>query len=106
MLGLAHTSEDGSSRQTCMDCSSDPASQWPNAHGYEQLVTIYGGHTDSYNSYTVTGGGDSGGSGCNAPPGKGCNKSGAADAAPPMGVRVHKGARSEIWVAPGLNGGL
>lgn len=103
VLGLAHTSEDGSSQQTCMDYSSDPASQWPNAHDYEQLEAIYG-HTDSYNSYTTTGGGDGGT--CTAPPGKGCNKSGAADAPPPMGVRVHKGARSEIWVAPGLDGGL
>lgn len=104
VLGLAHTSEDGSSQQTCMDYSSDIGSQWPNAHDYAQLVTIYGGHTDSYDSYSATGGGDGGT--CTAPPGKGCNKSGAADAAPPMGTRVHKGARSEIWVAPGRDGGL
>lgn len=104
VLGLAHTSENGSSQQTCMDYSYDMGSQWPNAHDYEQLEAIYG-HTDSYNSYSATGGGDGGT--CTAPPGKGCNKSSAPDAAsPPMGTRVHKGPRSEIWVAPGRDGGL
>lgn len=104
MLGLGHTSVDGSSQGTCMDYSTDTASQWPNEHDYDQLVAIYGHHTDSYNSYSAPGGSDGGT--CTAPPGKGCNKSGAADAAPPMGTRVHKGARSEIWVAPGRDGGL
>lgn len=46
-FGLGHTSEDGTSQQTCMDYSSDPNSTAPNAHDYEQLATIYK-HLDSF----------------------------------------------------------
>lgn len=106
VFGLGHTSEDGSSQKTCMDYSSDLQSQWPNAHDYQMLSTIYG-HLDSYDSF-AGGSGDGGGSGgCNAPPGKGCNKSGqGVGNQPPMGVRVHKGGRYEIWVASRPDGGL
>jgi hypothetical protein len=45
-LGLGHTSEDGSSQQTCMDYSQDSASTHPNAHDYAQLELIYA-HLDS-----------------------------------------------------------
>ena len=45
-FGLGHTSEDGSSQQTCMDYSSDPDSTGPNGHDYEQLMSIYQ-HLDS-----------------------------------------------------------
>lgn len=45
-FGLGHTSEDGSSQQTCMDYSSDPQSIAPNAHDYELLESIYS-HLDS-----------------------------------------------------------
>jgi hypothetical protein len=45
-LGLGHTSEDGSSQQTCMDYSQDPASTDPNPHDYQQLELIYA-HLDS-----------------------------------------------------------
>ena len=45
-FGLGHTSEDGSSQQTCMDYSSDARSTAPNAHDYDQLSTIYS-HLDS-----------------------------------------------------------
>lgn len=105
VLGLDHTSTDGSSQGTCMDYSSSPDSQWPNEHDYDELFSLYG-HTDSYDSYAS--GGSSGG-GCTAPPGKGCNKAGFAGAepeVPPMGVRVHKDPHFEIWVAPGRDGGL
>lgn len=72
-VGLDHQDEDfdNTSLKSCMDYQDPP---WPttNAHDLEQLQTIYG-HTDSYNSYADAGGG---GSGCNAPPGKGCNKAG------------------------------
>lgn len=44
--GLGHTSEDGSSQQTCMDYSQDPGSTAPNAHDYAQLESIYA-HLDS-----------------------------------------------------------
>jgi hypothetical protein len=71
-IGLDHQDEDfdNTSLFSCMDYQ-DPPFEFPNEHDYEQLEAIYG-HLDSYNSYA---GGDSGGGGgCNAPPGKGCNK--------------------------------
>lgn len=107
VFGLGHTSEDGSSQKTCMDYSNDPQSQWPNAHDYSMLGTIYG-HTDSYDSYTGSDGGGGGG-GCKAPPGKGCNKAGlglGSGNQPPMGVRVHKRDTHEVWVASRPDGGL
>lgn len=85
-----------------MDYSSSLGSQTPNAHDYEELGLIYA-HVDSYNSYDN--GSSSGGGGCNAPPGRGCNANAAGDV-PPMGVRVHKGQHEEIWVAPRADGGL
>jgi hypothetical protein len=45
-VGLDHTSEDGSSQQTCMDYSSDPNSQHPNRHDYDTLEALYA-HLDS-----------------------------------------------------------
>lgn len=102
VLGLGHTSEDGSSQATCMDYSDSPYSQWPNGHDYDLLVSIYG-HWDGYDSYDTDSGGGGGGGACNAPPGKGCNKNQAGEI-PPMGVRVHQGRDFEIWVAPGERG--
>lgn len=102
LFGLSHTSEDGSSQQTCMDYSQDPESQWPNEHDYVQLDSIYE-HLDSFNSYDDGSGGEDAGV-CNAPPGKGCNKNGANG--PPMGVLVHRGKNHEIWVANRKAGGL
>jgi len=75
-IGLDHQDEDfnNTSLFTCMDYQNPPY-PFPNAHDYEQLELMYG-HLDSYDSYSD--GGDSGGNnGCNAPPGKGCNKAGA-----------------------------
>lgn len=50
-FGLGHTSEDGSSQNTCMDyyhnlSDSDTTSTHPNTHDYQQLNTIYS-HLDS-----------------------------------------------------------
>lgn len=45
-FGLGHTSEDGSTQNTCMDYSQSPTSTAPNAHDYEQLEAIYA-HLDS-----------------------------------------------------------
>ena len=106
VFGLGHTSVDGSSQGTCMDYSSDSSSQWPNSHDYSILEETIYDHTDSYNSYddSISGGDGGDGGVCNAPPGKGCNKSNAD--VPPMGVRVHRGKNHEIWVAPGRDGGL
>ncbi len=107
VLGLGHTSEDGSSQMTCMDYSSDPYSISPNAHDYSLLDDIYK-DLDGYNSWSssveTTDGGDSGG--CNSPPGKGCNKFGAGfEYGPPMGIPVHKGRNHELWVASDGRGG-
>lgn len=73
-VGLDHQDENfnNASLFSCMDYQ-DPPYEYPNQHDYEQLETIYG-HVDSENTYA---GGDTsggGGGGCNAPPGKGCNK--------------------------------
>jgi len=86
--------------------AADPASQWPNQHDYDMLMQVYA-HPDAYNSYDD--GSVSGGDGgvCNSPPGKGCNRNGAAVAeVPPMGVRVVRNRHREIWVAPRSDGGL
>ena len=40
-FGLGHTSENGTSQQTCMDYSSAQESQWPNQHDYDELSAIY-----------------------------------------------------------------
>ncbi len=108
VFGLGHTSTDGSSQKTCMDYSSGLQSISPNNHDYQLLDTIYA-VTDSYDSFDT--GSDSGGSICNAPPGKGCNKKKAgaglgSDGSPPMGVRVYRGKYEEIWVASRPDGGL
>jgi hypothetical protein len=102
VFGLGHTSEDGSSQQTCMDYSNDPNSISPNQHDYDLLDSMYS-HLDSYDSYDVADGGDTGG--CNAPPGKGCNKFPAPEGGPPMGLPVHVGLHHEVWVAADGNGG-
>lgn len=103
VFGLGHTSEDGSSQKTCMDYSTDPNSQWPNAHDYQMLEDIYA-HLDSYNSYAGGSDGGDGGSGCNSPPGKGCNKFGASVNVP-MGLLVHKNERHAVYVASRPDGG-
>jgi hypothetical protein len=79
-VGLGHQDENFNNQSlfSCMDYQNPPY-EFPNGHDYDQLVEIYG-HTDSYDSYASSdggGGGGGGGNGCNAPPGKGCNKAGA-----------------------------
>ncbi len=77
-VGLGHQDENFNNQSlfSCMDYQ-DPPFEYPNPHDFEQLEIIYG-HTDSYDSYAGGGGGGGGGGGdgCNAPPGKGCNKAG------------------------------
>ncbi len=51
-FGLGHQDESGISLNTCMDyyhntSDADTKSTRPNAHDYEQLVTIYGSHLDA-----------------------------------------------------------
>ncbi|HEX6927766.1 MAG TPA: hypothetical protein VF267_00850, partial [Gammaproteobacteria bacterium] len=78
-----------------------------NAHDYDMIEQIYA-HVDSYNSFTSSGGGDGGdggdGGGCNAPPGKGCNKMDAPRNVP-MGLLVHKSGHHEVYVAEREDGG-
>ena len=75
-VGLGHQDEDfnNTSLFSCMDYQVPPH-EYPNPHDYDQLEDIYA-HLDSSNSYAGSGGGGGGGGdgGCNAPPGKGCNK--------------------------------
>jgi hypothetical protein len=90
-LGLGHTSENGSSQNTCMDYSQSATSTAPNQHDYDQLVAQYS-HTDSYNSYAI-------GSAMTAE-----QRSMAGQN--PMGMRVRKGVFDEMWVAPDGKGGV
>jgi len=94
VFGLGHTSEDGSSQGTCMDYSTDPGSISPNAHDFEMLEEIYS-HTDSYNSYD-TGTSTFSANGLS-------NDHGVSEI--PRGLRIHKGRRSETWVASRAGGG-
>ncbi|MGD8385210.1 MAG: hypothetical protein PVF89_07370 [Lysobacterales bacterium] len=109
VFGLDHQSTDGSSQQTCMDYSNDPNSISPNQHDYDELDIIYA-HLDDYNTYASAGGGGGGGggggNGCNAPPGKGCNKFGAEfEGKSPMGIPVEIGLNHETWIAADGHGG-
>jgi len=45
--GLGHQDESGADLDTCMDYASALDNPAPNAHDYEQLVTIYNSHVDS-----------------------------------------------------------
>lgn len=91
-FGLGHTSEDGSTQNTCMDYSSSPTSTAPNQHDYDELGIIYG-HTDSYNSYSTTLAAVSSG-----------QSAMAGDV--PLGTLVRKGHFSETYAAPDGRGGL
>jgi hypothetical protein len=96
-IGLDHQDEDfdNGSLFTCMDYQ-DPPFGYPNAHDYEQLASMYA-HIDSYDSYATASAPDSGDSadGCNAPPGKGCNKSGANGSNRDIGWGMSLGRRGQ-----------
>ena len=85
-IGLGHTSEDGSTQNTCMDYSNSPTSTAPNAHDYDELSLIYA-HTDGYNSYSTS------------------SAVSTQGVSPSMGIRVRKGYFDETWVAPDGHGG-
>ncbi len=53
-FGLGHTSEDGSTQNTCMDYSQGSTSTAPNAHDDDQLNAIYG-HLDSTSTVGTAG---------------------------------------------------
>jgi hypothetical protein len=75
-IGLGHQDVDfdNASLFSCMDYQ-DPPYEYPNPHDYAQLEAMYV-PVDAYNTYSGPAESDSGGGGggCNAPPGKGCNK--------------------------------
>jgi hypothetical protein len=96
-VGLHHQDEDFNnvSLFTCMDYQ-DPPYDSPNAHDYEQLDIIYN-HTDTDDSYdTGDGGGDGGG--CNAPPGKGCNKGESPGHNQDIGWGMSLGRRGQVEI--------
>jgi hypothetical protein len=99
VLGLGHTSEDGSSQKTCMDYSTDPQSQWPNAHDYQMLQDIYA-HLDSYNSYDD--GSGSGGGSCKNP--RKCKRGVGFDG--PKGFKIKGDAHHEVWIQARDDGGM
>jgi len=91
VFGLGHTSEDGSSQQTCMDYSNDVNSQWPNNHDYQLLADMYA-HSDGYDTAADPGGSSEP---CRGGPKK-CGNN--------MGIKVIARGRMQIWVSPGENG--
>ena len=99
-VGLGHQDEDFNNQSlfTCMDYQDEPYPA-PNAHDTEQLETIYGGHTDSYDSW-VGDGGNTGGGTCNAPPGKGCNKAdiGSQNANTGWGISLGRRGQQETFM--------
>ena len=87
VFGLGHTSEDGSSQNTCMDYSTSSSSQWPNNHDFQMLDEMYA-HLDSYNSYSD-----------GSTPTKPCRgKKCANNKGFGLGHKVHSGEGFEIWV--------
>ncbi len=107
LFGLGHTSEDGSSQQTCMDYSSDPNSISPNQHDYQLLLDKYT-QLDSYNSYDAgsSGSGDTGGNKPCNPKKPGCSGFDLPVGVPGGAVRMHRGPHEETWVKGRPDGGL
>lgn len=68
-FGLGHTSEDGTSQETCMDywpnVGDDGVSISPNAHDFEQLASIYDHPDAAATTSTGPGKGNKGGNGRN-----------------------------------------
>lgn len=93
LFGLGHTSEDGSSQNTCMDYSQSSTSTRPNQHDYDLLASKYA-HLDSINTYSTS---------MAATPLTAAQHSMAGEV--PMGTRIHKGVFHETWAAPDGKGG-
>jgi hypothetical protein len=92
-IGLDHQDENfnNSSLFTCMDYQAPPFPS-PNLHDFDQLTAIYG-HLDSYSTIADASPDEESGGGCNAPPGKGCNKSGLPQNNRDIGWGVSLGRR-------------
>ena len=98
-VGLHHQDVDFNNQSlfSCMDYQNPPY-EYPNTHDYDQLEIIYA-NTDSYDSYSSGDGGGGGGGGddgCNAPPGKGCNKSGVGNNNGDIGWGMSLGRRGQL----------
>ena len=106
VFGLGHQDESGAALGTCMDYSSDPGSQHPNAHDFDVLLEIYS-HLDGYT--TVAGaGGDGGGGGSPGCKGakKGCNRGAATfDDGENWGHLVRRSEHHETYIRPRAGGG-
>ena len=100
-VGLHHQDEDFDNQSlfSCMDYQ-DPPFEHPNGHDYDQLDLEIYAHTDSYDSYddggSTGGGGGGNDGGCNAPPGKGCNKSGVGGNNGDIGWGMSLGRRGQL----------
>ena len=92
-FGLGHTSEDGSTQNTCMDYSTSPTSTQPNQHDYDQLASIYN-HIDSTTTVSAMA----------APRLTPAQVEMLGDV--PLGALVRKGHFSETYAAPDGKGGL
>ena len=103
-IGLGHTSEDGSTQNTCMDYSQSPTSTGPNQHDYDMLASIYG-HTDSYNSYSTSAAITAGASATVASDARLSAAQRDMLGNAPLGVRIRKGYFDETWAAPDGRGG-
>ena len=92
-VGLGHQDEDfgNTSLLSCLDYQ-DPPFESPNQHDFDQVTTIYN-HTDSYDTIAGAVPEEESGGGCNAPAGKGCNKSGLPDSNRDIGWGVSLGRR-------------
>jgi len=105
-IGLGHTSEDGSTQNTCMDYSQSSTSTAPNSHDYSQLSSQYG-HTDSYNSYSTSSALAAAAAAPAAASDVRLNPAQRAMAGSlPLGSRIRIGVFSETWAAPDGKGGV
>lgn len=102
-VGLGHQDEDFNNQSlfSCMDYQ-DPPYEFPNAHDYEQLETIYA-HLDDYNSYASGDGGGNGGGnggggggGCKNPRKCGASAGWAGD--PGWGISLGRRGNAETFV--------
>lgn len=105
-IGLGHTSEDGSTQNTCMDYSQSSTSTRPNTHDYNELYTIYN-HVDNHNSSAFS----AAMTAASASPAPASDarltasqKSMKGDT--PLGARIRTGLFSETYAAPDGRGGV
>lgn len=103
VFGLGHTSEDGSTQNTCMDYSTSSTSQWPNQHDYDQLQSQYA-HLDSYNSYSTTMAAIAGKT--MDAQGQACLSDNCDGKGQRLGFKVHKAKGYEVWAYPEKDGSL